>query len=199
MNRRNTRRIGLVLGGTALVLSACGQAPAKPGAQSGSSRTGAASAAGLVCGVIDQSHVSDIFELPAAEQNAKTELSAYPQNSAEFTDVSCTISSTTQPREVLSLEITRGPFNEKPRWNFLKELQDDTASVPEALSLPSMLGEGRVAPGVGGYIIRECPKGGQYLLAVTTRTQSGTATKWLRLLSAAVPLADDLGACPTRG
>ncbi len=196
MNRRNARRLGQILGGTALVISACGQAEVDPGSQSPAQLGKATSPQGLICGVIDQSHISDIFGVSPEKQSAKTDLKEFPKNSKEFDSVSCSVSNSENQGDLLSLEISRGPFNEKPQWNFLKDLERETKDVPDALTLPSMLGEGIAAPGVGGYIVRECPGGKQYLLAVTTRANSGSATKWLRLLSAAVPLADALGACP---
>jgi hypothetical protein len=199
MNRRFKGRMGQVTGGSAMlvVLVACGQAQIDPGTSARAQLGTAVSPPGLTCGVLDKSHVADIFGVDEDRIGQMTALEAFPENSQEFTSVRCSVNTNSgEKSELLVLSVYRTAEKTEPQEQEFQKVKAKAGNTPDSLTFPALIGEGTVASGIGGTLSRVCPDGKGYSLVVSTSTGKGSATKWLRLINSAIPSVDDLGACP---
>ncbi len=198
MNRRFKGRIGQATGGSAMfvVLVACGQAQIDPGTSARAQLGTAVSPPGLTCGVLDKSHVADIFGADTDRLGQTTALDAFPENSQEFTSVRCSVNLKSGPKsQLVMLNVYRNAKESEQQEQEFQKVKAKVKSTSDTLTLPALFGEGAVATGIGGFLSRECRDGKSYSLLVSTDTGKGSATKWLRLINSAIPLVDGLGAC----
>jgi hypothetical protein len=93
-------------------------------------------------------------------------------------------------RELIGLEVEIAPFDD-----YLSQEGSRIKLLPGSVHFASPLGRGAVAPQVGGYLVRRCPDGGEYLIRATARVGAGTAERWAHLFEATAPRADASGAC----
>jgi hypothetical protein len=153
--------------------------------------SGARSAPGLVCGILDRNQVASLTGVAAKVQHEESLLNEYPKAGEDFHGIDCTALDESYPqRELLGIVVSQEPFEDDiRRW------QGVIAQSSDVLPIPPSLGKGAIAPGVGGYVVRRCSNGTYYMLRTSTQEKFGTAQQWLALIEGGVRRADAAGAC----
>jgi hypothetical protein len=153
--------------------------------------SGARSAPGLVCGVLDRNQVTSLTGVPAKTQHEEALLNKYPTTGEDFHGIDCTVLDESYPqRELLGVSVDQDSFEQD-----IRRLQQVIDPAPGAVTAPPALGKGAAAPGIGGYVVRRCPNGTNYILRTSTQEKFGTAQQWLALIEGGIRRADAAGAC----
>jgi hypothetical protein len=149
---------------------------------------GAHSPPGLVCGVLDRGQVAVLTEVPPATQHERSLFRTYPTAGGS---IECTVLDEADPPNELMGITVQQDYSKDDAF-----VQSQIVDVrPGSLKFSPVWGKGAVAPNLGGYVVRQCDGGGEYLLVANNQNGIGTAKEWLHLIESAIVRADAIGAC----
>jgi hypothetical protein len=156
--------------------------------------SGAVSPPGYVCGVLDRRDVGLLTGVRPQELHEESSRNTYPTSRESFYGISCTVLDESDPqRELVGLEVEMVPLDD-----YVSMRRREITYVPGSVKLLESLGEGRIAPRTGGYLVRRCPQGGEYLIRANTQVGAGTAEQWAEIFEETAPRADRSGACSSK-
>jgi hypothetical protein len=152
---------------------------------------GPKSAPGLICGILDRHDVARLTGVDVTELHEWSSSITYPTAGKEFSTLECTVMNERKPRrDLLGIVVDQDSFEQD-----IRRLQQVIDPAPGAVTAPPALGKGAAAPGIGGYVVRRCPNGTNYILRTSTQEKFGTAQQWLALIEGGIRRADAAGAC----
>jgi hypothetical protein len=153
--------------------------------------SGATSPPGLVCGVFDRERVARMTKIPSMAQHEESFFKTYPVMGERFHLIECTVLDEADPPNELMGITVQQDYSKDDAF-----VQSQIVDVrPGSLKFSPVWGKGAVAPNLGGYVVRQCDGGGEYLLVANNQNGIGTAKEWLHLIESAIVRADAIGAC----
>ncbi len=161
--------------------------------------------AGKICGlldIVDAEEITGLTQDKLYEHNSHILFPTPSFSPANSITIHCEISTGLGPKSgYLTLEINVREFGSSPMWDSFEEfLATGQQAAKEGQFTVEMLGkgyEGEVSTTQGGYVVRTCPKGGQYIVTLATVGKGGLGVlgAWREPLLRVLAETERIGAC----